>query len=72
MPCFGLALLTQAFDDRREAIRVQLLRWMTQGKVIGLRRGTWMGTGKRWQPYLVSLPLFRHYFSVPCRTVELP
>jgi predicted transcriptional regulator of viral defense system len=39
MPCFDLALLTQAFDDRREAIRVQLSRWMTQGKVIGLRRG---------------------------------
>ncbi len=37
MPCFDLALLTQAFDDRREAIRVQLSRWMTQGKVIGLR-----------------------------------
>jgi predicted transcriptional regulator of viral defense system len=39
MPCFDLALLAQAFDDRREAIRVQLSRWMKQGKVIGLRRG---------------------------------
>jgi len=39
MPCFDLALLTQAFDDSREAIRVQLSRWMNQGKVIGLRRG---------------------------------
>jgi predicted transcriptional regulator of viral defense system len=39
MPCFDLALLVQAFDDRREAIRVQLSRWMAQGKVIGLRRG---------------------------------
>jgi predicted transcriptional regulator of viral defense system len=39
MPCFDLALLVQAFDDRREAIRVQLSRWMKQGKVIGLRRG---------------------------------
>jgi len=39
LPCFDLALLIQAFDDRREVIRVQLSRWMTQGKVIGLRRG---------------------------------
>lgn len=39
MACFDLALLVQAFDDRREVIRVQLSRWMTQGKVIGLRRG---------------------------------
>ena len=36
---FDLPLLVQAFDDRREVIRVQLSRWMTQGKVIGLRRG---------------------------------
>ena len=39
MPCFDLALLVQAFDDPREVIRVQLSRWMEQGKVIGLRRG---------------------------------
>jgi predicted transcriptional regulator of viral defense system len=39
MPCFDLALLAQSFDDRREAIRVQLSRWMKRGKVIGLRRG---------------------------------
>lgn len=39
LPCFDLALLVQAFDDRREVIRVQLSRWMKQGKVIGLRRG---------------------------------
>jgi predicted transcriptional regulator of viral defense system len=39
MPCFDLHLLVQAFDDRREVIRVQLSRWMKQGKVIGLRRG---------------------------------
>ncbi|MDZ4199607.1 MAG: hypothetical protein U1E27_10035 [Kiritimatiellia bacterium] len=39
MPCFDLALLVQAFDDRRDAIRIQLSRWMKQGKVIGLRRG---------------------------------
>jgi predicted transcriptional regulator of viral defense system len=39
MPWFDLPLLVQAFDDRREGIRVQLSRWIRQGKVIGLRRG---------------------------------
>lgn len=39
MPWFDLPLLVQAFDDRREGIRVQLSRWIKQGKVIGLRRG---------------------------------
>jgi hypothetical protein len=39
LAAFDLPLLVQAFDDRREVIRVQLSRWMLQGKVIGLRRG---------------------------------
>jgi predicted transcriptional regulator of viral defense system len=39
IPCFDLPLLVQAFDDPRESVRVQLSRWMKQGKVIGLRRG---------------------------------
>ena len=39
MPWFDLPLLVQAFDDRRESIRVQLSRWIKQGKVVGLRRG---------------------------------
>lgn len=39
MACFDLALLTQAFDDQREVIRVQLSRWIRRGKVIPLRRG---------------------------------
>lgn len=39
MASFDLPLLVQAFDDRREVIRVQLSRWMAQGKLIGLRRG---------------------------------
>jgi predicted transcriptional regulator of viral defense system len=39
MPWFDLPLLVQAFDDRREGIRVQLSRWIKQGKVVGLRRG---------------------------------
>lgn len=39
MPWFDLPLLVQAFDDQREGIRVQLSRWIKQGKVVGLRRG---------------------------------
>ena len=39
MPWFDLPLLVQAFDDRRESIRVQLSRWIRQGKLVGLRRG---------------------------------
>ena len=36
---FDLPTLVQAFDEPRESIRVQLSRWVRQGKVIGLRRG---------------------------------
>ena len=39
LPCFDLALLVQAFDERRDAILVQLSRFMKAGKVVGLRRG---------------------------------
>jgi len=39
MACFDLPLLVQGFDEQREAIRVQLSRWMKAGRVIGLRRG---------------------------------
>ena len=39
IPWFDLPLLMQGFDDSREGVRVQLSRWMKQGKVIGLRRG---------------------------------
>ncbi len=39
MACFDLPLLVQGFDEQREAIRVQLSRWMKVGKLIGLRRG---------------------------------
>ena len=37
--CFDIPLLAQAFSDRRPAIRLQLTRWVKQGKVIHLRRG---------------------------------
>ena len=39
MACFDLQLLVQALDEKREVIRVQLSRFMKQGKVIALRRG---------------------------------
>ena len=39
LPCFDLQSLVQAFNDPRENTRVQLSRWMKQGKLIGLRRG---------------------------------
>ena len=45
IPCFDLPLLVQAFDDKRQVIRVQLSRWMKQGKIIGLRRGMYTLAG---------------------------
>ncbi len=86
MPCFDLALLAQAFDDRREAIRVQLSRWMRQGKVIGLRRGmyTLSETYRRapLSPAALANQLYRpsflsglwalgHYDLIPERVVWL-
>jgi hypothetical protein len=41
MECFDLPLLVQAFAEPREIIRVQLSRWMSDGKIIGLRRGVY-------------------------------
>lgn len=85
MPCFDLALLAQTFDDRREAIRVQLSRWMTQGKVIGLRRGmyTLSETYRRvpvnpavlanamYRPsYISGLWALGHYDLIPERVVR--
>ena len=85
MPCFDLALLAQAFDDRREATRVQLSRWMKQGKVIGLRRGmyTLSETYRRaplspvvlanqlYRPsYLSGLWALGHYDLIPERVVR--
>lgn len=85
MPCFDLALLTQTFDDRRDGIRVQLSRWMTQGKVVGLRRGmyTLSETYRRVQlnsaelanalyrpSYLSGLWALGHYDLIPERVVR--
>ena len=54
MACFDLQLLVQALDEKREAIRVQLSRFIKQGKVIGLRRGM----------YALS-DMYRHAALVP-------
>lgn len=42
LPCFDLPLLTQAFSVKRPVLRVQLSRWMKEGKVMGLRRGMYI------------------------------
>lgn len=39
MQWFDLPLLAQAFNDKRPNIRVQVSRWIGQGKVVALRRG---------------------------------
>lgn len=85
LPFFDLALLAQAFDVRRDTIRVQLSRWMTQGKVIGLRRGmyTLSETYRRaplnpavlanhlYRPsYLSGLWALGHYDLIPERVVR--
>lgn len=41
LPCFDLHMLIQAFPQRREAARLQMSRWIKEGKVIGLRRGVY-------------------------------
>ncbi len=86
MPCFDLPLLVQSFDDRRESIRVQLSRWMKQGKVIGLRRGMYtlsdtyrraaltpaMLASRLYRPsYLSGLWALGHYDLIPERVVRL-
>ena len=56
MECFDLPLLAQAFAEPRESIRVQLSRWMSDGKIIGLRRGVY------------TLPdTYRHVSVAPAR-----
>jgi predicted transcriptional regulator of viral defense system len=42
LQCFDLPLLTQAFSVKRPGLRVQLSRWMKDGKVIGVRRGVYV------------------------------
>jgi predicted transcriptional regulator of viral defense system len=84
LPCFDLPLLTQAFSVNRPVLRVQLSRWMKEGKVIGLRRGMYMlsGTYRRvplnpavlanqlYSPsYLSGLWALGYYDMIPERVV---
>lgn len=86
LPCFDLPLLVQAFDDQRESIRVQLSRWMKQGKVIGLRRGMYtlaemyrqtplssaaLANQLRRPSYLSGLWALGYYDLIPERVVWL-
>lgn len=63
LPCFDLALLAQAFDGGREVMRVQLSRWMSQGKVIGLRRGIYTLDAIYRRAPLTSAVLARHLYT---------
>ncbi|MEI8189648.1 MAG: hypothetical protein WCI75_08020, partial [candidate division NC10 bacterium] len=86
MACFDLPLLVQGFDERREAIRVQLSRWMKAGKVIGLRRGMYtlpdayrrapltpaMLANQLYRPsYLSGLWALGYYDLIPERVIWL-
>jgi predicted transcriptional regulator of viral defense system len=86
MTCFDLALLVQGFDEPREAIRVQLSRWMKAGSVIGLRRGMYtlpdayrrapltqaMLANQLYRPsYLSGLWALGYYDLIPERVIWL-
>ena len=86
LECFDLALIVQRFDERREAIRVQLSRWMKQGRLIGLRRGMYTLPGayrcgplspetlanQLYRPsYLSGLWALGYYDMIPERVVLL-
>ena len=64
MPCFDLSLLVQAAGGSRESVRVQLSRWMAQGRVIGLRRGVYtLSEPYRRAPTVLSAFLARHLYA---------
>jgi len=63
LPCFDLQLLTQAADGSREAVRVQLSRWMAQGRVIGLRRGMYALAEPHRRTPAVPAALARHLYT---------
>ena len=86
LACFDMPLLVQAFTVKRPALRVQLSRWMSQGKVIGLRRGIYtLGELYRRAPltpaalarylytpsYLSGLWALGYYDLIPERVVWL-
>lgn len=63
LPCFDLPLLTQADSGKRPALRVQLSRWMKEGKILGLRRGVYLlAPAYRRQPLNVAVLANRLYY----------
>jgi hypothetical protein len=86
LPCFDLPMLSQAFVVKRPVLRVQLSRWMKEGKVIGLRRGMYVLSktycrvpanmavlaNQLYAPsYLSGLWALGHYDLIPERVVWL-
>jgi len=63
MPCFDLPLLVQATDGSRESVRVQLSRWMAQGRVIGLRRGVYTLSEPYRREPTAPADLARHLYA---------
>ncbi len=63
LPCFDLPLVVQVADDSRDTVRVQLSRWMTQGRVIGLRRGVYTLSAPYRRAPMVPAALARHLYA---------
>ena len=63
LPCFDLPFLTQVADGSREAVRVQLSRWMAQGRVTGLRRGMYALAEPYRRAPTVPAALARHLYT---------
>jgi predicted transcriptional regulator of viral defense system len=63
LPCFDLPLVVQATDDSRESVRVQLSRWMAQGRVIGLRRGVYTLSETYRRAPMIPVALARHLYT---------
>ena len=64
MPCFDISLLTQAYDTPRANIRVQLARWVAQGKLIPLRR-SWYAIAAPYRAQLANPATLAHRLVRP-------
>ncbi|MDR1728739.1 MAG: hypothetical protein LBT74_12590 [Acidobacteriota bacterium] len=87
LPCFDLPLVAQAaMGESKPALRVQLSRWMAQGKLLHLRRGVYAFappyarasasppelSGLLYSPsYLSGVWALGYYGLIPERVVEL-
>lgn len=63
LPFFDLPLLVQAFDDPRPSLRVQLSRWIAQGKILPLRRGLYTLANIYRRAPLASSYLANHLYA---------